>query len=81
MRAVIAPPFLLVSLMLTDNGKTKRVEPRIALSILISSSFLQMAHLEDLCLRYIHDNLDEVLKGMNLHSKILEIFSPNILWR
>ncbi|KAJ3160212.1 hypothetical protein HDU86_001048 [Geranomyces michiganensis] len=49
-------------LMSYISRKRPFFEPRIALSILISSNFLQMTALEDLCIRYIHENLDDVLK-------------------
>ncbi|KAJ3118450.1 hypothetical protein HDU96_001617 [Phlyctochytrium bullatum] len=38
------------------------LEPRIAVSILISSNFLQMNGLEKVCLQYIHDNINEIVK-------------------
>lgn len=34
----------------------------MAVSILISSSFLQMAALEDLSLKYLHSHLNDVLQ-------------------
>ncbi|TPX60743.1 hypothetical protein PhCBS80983_g01577 [Powellomyces hirtus] len=49
-------------LMSYISRKRPLFEPRIALSILISSNFLQMAALEDLCIRYIYENMNEVLK-------------------
>ena len=40
-----------------------RTEPRTAISILISSNFLQMAALEEVTLKYVHDNINEIIKG------------------
>ncbi|KNC97460.1 uncharacterized protein SPPG_07378 [Spizellomyces punctatus DAOM BR117] len=37
-------------------------EARTAISILISSNFLQMSALEDQCLKYVHDHINEILK-------------------
>jgi hypothetical protein len=42
--------------------KDIRLEPLNAVSILISSHFLQMAELEQICLKYIKDNIDAVIK-------------------
>ncbi|KAJ1558511.1 hypothetical protein HK096_011117, partial [Nowakowskiella sp. JEL0078] len=39
------------------------LEPRTATSILISSNFLQMAALEEICLNYIFKNINEIVKG------------------
>lgn len=38
------------------------LEPKTTVSILISSNFLQMKSLEDLCLRYMYKNIDEIIK-------------------
>ncbi|KAJ3324381.1 hypothetical protein HDU76_013411 [Blyttiomyces sp. JEL0837] len=38
------------------------LEPRTAISILISSNFLQMQGLEDVCLEYVHDHINEIVK-------------------
>jgi hypothetical protein len=50
------------------------LEPRTAISILISSHFLQMATLEDICLMYVHDHINEIVKvpiDMNCINKAL----------
>ncbi|KAJ3414266.1 hypothetical protein HDV05_006795 [Chytridiales sp. JEL 0842] len=50
------------------------LEPRTAISILISSNFLQMSGLEDVCLKYVHDHVNEIVKvpiDMNCISKVL----------
>ncbi|KAI9101965.1 hypothetical protein DFS34DRAFT_612197 [Phlyctochytrium arcticum] len=49
-------------LMSYISRKKPAFEPRTAISILISSSFLQMAALEDLCLKFVHDHMNNVLK-------------------
>ncbi|KAJ3167084.1 hypothetical protein HDU88_002421 [Geranomyces variabilis] len=70
-------------LMSYISRKRPLFEPRIALSILISSNFLRMTALEDLCIRYIHENLDDVLKipidmgclGEPLIEKLTKLFT------
>ncbi|KAI9356977.1 hypothetical protein DFJ73DRAFT_821670 [Zopfochytrium polystomum] len=49
-------------LMAYINRQRPGLEPRTAVSVLISSNFLQMEPLENICLTYIHDHLDEVVK-------------------
>ncbi|KAJ3290821.1 hypothetical protein HK104_006501 [Borealophlyctis nickersoniae] len=59
------------------------LEPRTAISILISSHFLQMSALEDACLKYVHDHLSEVVKvpidmtciQQNLITKLARLFT------
>ncbi|KAI8920551.1 hypothetical protein BC831DRAFT_92117 [Entophlyctis helioformis] len=43
------------------SKSTVSLEPRSAVSILISSSFLQMAGLELQCIEYIHDHMNEII--------------------
>ncbi|KAJ3208540.1 hypothetical protein HDU67_006686 [Dinochytrium kinnereticum] len=59
------------------------LEPRMAVSILISSNFLQMQGLESICLAYVHDNINEIVKvpidmsciNKPLLSKLSKLFS------
>ncbi|KAJ3131652.1 hypothetical protein HK101_004690, partial [Irineochytrium annulatum] len=49
-------------------------EPRTAISILISSNFLQMGALEDICLGFVKDNMNEIVKvpiDMSCINKVL----------
>lgn len=39
-----------------------KIEPRLAVSLLISSNFLKMHNLQNVCLNYIHDNISDVVK-------------------
>ncbi|KAI8839950.1 hypothetical protein BC829DRAFT_403536 [Chytridium lagenaria] len=63
------------------------LEPRISVSILISSNFLQMHSLETFCLNYVHDNINDVVKvpidmsciSKSLLSKLAKLFSVNKL--
>ncbi|RKO94303.1 hypothetical protein BDK51DRAFT_29494 [Blyttiomyces helicus] len=50
-------------LMSHITRKRPALEPRTAISILISSNFLQMASLENTCLKYIHDMINDVVRG------------------
>ncbi|KAI8823522.1 uncharacterized protein EV422DRAFT_565465 [Fimicolochytrium jonesii] len=74
-------------LMLYISRKRPLFEPRLALSILVSSNFLQMAALEDQCLSYIHQTIDDVLKvstdmtclNQPLVDKLAKLFTVNEL--
>ncbi|ORY48990.1 hypothetical protein BCR33DRAFT_847674 [Rhizoclosmatium globosum] len=49
-------------LMMFITRQRPALEPRSVVSILISSNFLQMASLQDICLEYIHDHINEIIK-------------------
>jgi hypothetical protein len=55
------------------TGKTPQLEPRIAVSILISSDFLKMDELVVDSMNYIHDHINEILIN---HSNGLSIPDP-----
>ncbi|KAI9209044.1 uncharacterized protein BJ171DRAFT_174555 [Polychytrium aggregatum] len=65
------------------------LEPRTAISILISSNFLQMLPLEDICLKYLHDHINEIVKvpidmsciNKGLMIKLARLFSLEELGR
>lgn len=49
-------------LMSFISKQNPKLEPRLAVSLLISSNFLKMPTLRDICLDYIHDNIEDVVK-------------------
>ncbi|KAI9339603.1 hypothetical protein BDR26DRAFT_934730 [Obelidium mucronatum] len=49
-------------LMMFITRQRPALEPRSVVSILISSNFLQMATLQDICLEYIRDHINEIIK-------------------
>ena len=58
-----------------------------AVSILISSEFLRMQRLVDICLQFVHDHINEVIKlpidlnciNSNLVGRLAKLFTPNEL--
>ncbi|KAJ3186308.1 hypothetical protein HDU85_007748 [Gaertneriomyces sp. JEL0708] len=50
-------------LMAFISRKRPKLEPRTVISILVSSNFLQMARLEELCLKYLHNHFQEVVQA------------------
>ncbi|KAI8617087.1 hypothetical protein BC830DRAFT_1115259 [Chytriomyces sp. MP71] len=70
-------------LMMFITRQRPSLEPRSVVSILISSNFLQMGALQDICLDYIHDHINDIIKvpiDLNCISKPLlqrlsELFS------
>ncbi|KAI8840154.1 hypothetical protein BJ741DRAFT_598090 [Chytriomyces cf. hyalinus JEL632] len=49
-------------LMMFITRQRPALEPRSVVSILISSNFLQMDSLQDVCLQYIHDRINEIIR-------------------
>ncbi|KAJ3405426.1 hypothetical protein HDU80_001348 [Chytriomyces hyalinus] len=49
-------------LMMFITRQRPALEPKSVVSILISSNFLQMDSLQDVCLQYIHDRINEIIR-------------------
>ncbi|KAI9004178.1 hypothetical protein BC832DRAFT_615246 [Gaertneriomyces semiglobifer] len=50
-------------LMAFISRKRPKLEPRTVISILVSSNFLQMARLEEISLKYLHNHFQEVVQA------------------
>ncbi|KAI8898785.1 hypothetical protein BC833DRAFT_588367 [Globomyces pollinis-pini] len=65
-----------------------QLSPQTAISILISSNFLQMQELEKICLKYMHDNINEIVQvpidfncmNGDVLKKLVDLFEPTDIY-